>query len=351
MVEINMKNSTLRILAISAAVCKLSISYAFSSSSITTIRRSCVTTRRYTPDDGSTAEYDEAVRLDKLKSADEVASQLNKNIEECVMDCVDDNNDTTNYSDEKEQERTDLKKQLYKLSASYDRGFGATPTARDEAEDIISQLAAVNPTHNPARGVDGDGTVGEEVPLKGIWRMIWTSAYDVVSLGASPISQQSAIYQDISNPPVAINIIDFIPRSQSILPSSLSPPSLLRAEVATRASSRNVSTNDRVGLIFEGLKLQPIELLGQKVDNLPPLTIDFTWQRTLAEKLIELVPGLDKSSFGFSNEGSEEVSPDAPGYFDIPYVDDELLVIRQQSTPVQGTGGVFALIKVDSCKP
>ena len=33
------------------------------------------------------------------------------------------------------------------------------------------------------------------------------------------------------------------------------------------------------------------------------------------------------------------------------YVDNELLVIRQQSTPVQGTGGVFALIKVDSCKP
>ena len=346
-----MKNS-MKILAISAVVCNLGISYVFSFSSISIIRRSCViTTRRYSIEDGSTAEEAEAMRLDRLKSADEVANQLNKNIEECVMDCVDDDNDTTNYSNEKEQERNDLKKQLYKLSASYDRGFGATPTARDEAEDIITQLAAVNPTHNPARGIDGNGTAGEDdIPLKGIWRMIWTSAYDVVSLGASPISTTSAIYQDISYPPVAINIIDFIPKSQSILPSSLSPPSLLRAEVATRASSRNVSTNDRVGLVFEGLKLQPIELLGQKVDSLPPLSIDFTWQRTLVEKLIELVPGLDKSSFGFIDEG-EEGSPDAPGYFDIPYVDNELLVIRQQSTPVQGTGGVFALIKVDSCKP
>jgi len=334
-----------------SAIClsNLSIrSYGFSFSSISSIRRS----RIYSIEDGSTAEEAEAIRLDRLNAADEVASQLNKNIEECVMSCVDDDNDTPNFSNEKEQERTALKKQLYKLSASYDRGFGATPTARDEAEDIISQLAAVNPTHNPARGIDGDGTAGEDdIPLKGIWRMIWTSAYDVVSLGASPISTTSAIYQDISYPPAAINIIDFIPKSQSILPASLSPPSLLRAEVATRASSRNVSTNDRVGLIFEGLKLQPIELLGQKVDNLPPLSIDFTWQRTLVEKLIELVPGLDKSSFGFSDEGSEEVSPDAPGYFDIPYVDNELLVIRQQSTPVQGTGGVFALIKVDSCKP
>ena len=342
-------------LAISAAICNLSIScYAFSSSSSISTRRRCdisINTRRYNIEDGSTAEEAEALRLDRLTAADEVASQLNKNIEECVMDCVDDNNDTTNYSNDKEHERNNLKKQLYKLSASYDRGFGATPNARDEAEDIISQLAAVNPTHNPARGIDGDGTAGEDdIPLKGIWRMIWTSAYDVVSLGASPISTTSAIYQDISNPPFATNIIDFIPKTQSILPSSLSPPSLLRAEVATRASSRNVSTNDRVGLIFEGLKLKPIELLGQKVDNLPPLSIDFTWQRTLVEKLIELVPGLDKSSFGFSDKG-EEVSPDAPGYFDIPYVDNELLVIRQQSTPVQGTGGVFALIKVDSCKP
>jgi hypothetical protein len=26
------------------------------------------------------------------------------------------------------------------------------------------------------------------VPLKAIWRMIWTSAFDVVSLGASPFA-------------------------------------------------------------------------------------------------------------------------------------------------------------------
>ena len=247
--------------------------------------------------------------------------------------------------DANDDERTNLKSKLYQLAASYDRGFGTTPKARDEVNNIIEQLATLNPTANPSRGIDGissSSELEEDVPLKGIWRMIWTSAFDVVSLGASPISTTSAIYQDISNPPVAINIIDFIPKTQSVLPSAFSPPSLLRAEVATRASSRGLSTNDRVGLVFEGLKLQPIELLGQKVDTLPPLSIDFRWPKNLVMKLAELVPGLDPSSIGSS--GDENV--DAPGYFDIEYVDDELLIIRQQAP-----GGIFALVKVDSCEP
>ena len=79
----------------------------------------------------------------------------------------------------------DLKRQLYQLAASYDRGFGATPKARSQADDILSQLADLNPTPFAANGIDGDGG---EVPLKAIWRMVWTSAFDVVSLGASPFA-------------------------------------------------------------------------------------------------------------------------------------------------------------------
>ncbi len=150
----------------------------------------------------------------------------------------------------------------------------------------------------------------------------------------------SAIYQDI-NPPIATNIIDFIPRAQTLIFSPLS--SLLRAEVTTRASSRRGFPN-RVGLDFEGLKLQPIELLGQKVSDLPPLTVDFTWPRSLIEQLAKFVPVLD-NYFGFSGNGREK-NADAPGYFDVEYLDDELLIIRQQAP-----GGLFALVKVDNCDP
>merc|ERR1712071_539082 len=131
------------------------------------------------------------------------------------------------------------------------------------------------------------------------------------------------------------------PRAQTFLPASVSPPSLLRAEVATRASARTgMADNNRVGLIFEGLTLQPLELLGQKVDNLPALSVDFTWPRTLLERLADFVPGLD--GLGLGGDGDQNVKADAPGYFDVAYLDEELLVIRQQAP-----GGAFALVKVD----
>ena len=230
-----------------------------------------------------------------------------------------------------------LKRKLYKLAASFDRGFAATPKARTEANQIIQQLAAINPTKHASKGIDGD-EMGDDVPLRAIWRMIWTSAFDVVSLGASPIAAPSAIYQVITDPPIATNIIDFIPRVQTSFPSSIVPSSLLRAEVTTRASSRT-GAPERVGLVFEGVKLQPVELLGQRVDNLPPLSIDLTWQKTLIEQVANFVPGLE-------NFRSDGINVDSPGYFDVEYLDDELLIIRQQAP-----GGRFALVKVDNFDP
>ena len=152
-------------------------------------------------------------------------------------------------------------------------------------------------------------------------------------------SAPSAIYQVITNPPIAINIIDFIPRVQTFFPSSITPPSLLRAKVATRASSRQGNAN-RVGLVFEGVELQPIELLGQKVDNLPPLSIDLKWQQNLFDQVAPFVPVLS------SKGSSTDDDTDKPGYFDVEYLDDELLVIRQQAP-----GGVFALVRVDNYDP
>jgi hypothetical protein len=259
----------------------------------------------------------------------------------------DSNNNSQNKDDKDEDEninssRTELKRQLLSLAASYDRGFSSTPTVRQSVEDIIHQLAMMNPNKDKAsQGMNGsndnDDTNGD-VPLKGIWRLIWTTAYDVVSLGASPIVAPSAIYQDIRYPPTIINIIDFIPR---IL---LGPTSLLRAKVTTRASIRDVN---RVGLIFEGVVLQPMELLGQKVDILLPpiLTLDFTLPQTIIRQLINLVPGLNTDDDSSSKE-KDTNNDESPGYFDVEYVDEELLIIRQQVP-----GGVFALVKVDSCDP
>mmetsp|Transcript_21243 Transcript_21243/g.49887 ORF Transcript_21243/g.49887 Transcript_21243/m.49887 type:complete len:293 (-) Transcript_21243:1004-1882(-) len=245
---------------------------------------------------------------------------------------VSDSLDQTPTSTQGSAEATELKTRLLKLAASFDRGFASSPRASSEANDVIAQLQAMNPTSNANRGIDGYDSV---TPLKGIWRLIWTSALDVVSLGANPLAAPSAIYQDIRDPPTAVNIIDFIPRVQTLFPPSIAPSTLVRAEVTTRASERSSSPN-RVGLVFEGVKLQPIEFFGQSVSSLPPLSVDFTFGQGILDQVVSFVPGLDELR---DNE-------DAPGYFDVDYLDDELLIIRQGPG-----GGVFALIKVDSCDP
>jgi len=223
-----------------------------------------------------------------------------------------------------------LKNELLQLCASYDRGYGASTKAREDVQELVDELERLNPTpRNANRGIHGNNSSDEDedVPLRGIWRMVWTTALDVLTLGASPIAAPGAIYQEIRNPPLAINIIDFIPRIQSLLPLNF-PASLLRAEVTTRASARSQISNNRMGLAFEAVRLQPVQLLGQTNvgDFLPPLSINFP---TIP---LDSIPGVDPDN--------------SPGYFDITYVDDTLLII-QQNDP----GGYFVLVKVPNCDP
>jgi hypothetical protein len=229
-----------------------------------------------------------------------------------------------------------LQTQLLGYGASYNRGFGASPRARREVDDIIRQLESKNQETNAARGISGNNDrsnngydynyetrdASTSSPLKGAWRMIWTTALDVLSLEANPFVTTGAIYQ-VFDPPIITNVIDLLPSFQSLLPPSLLPiSSLLRANVKTRAYQRSNQPN-RIGLEFRSVQLQPVQALGVDVlDRLPPLGID-----------LPSLPGVTTPS------------DDGPGYFDVTFLDDELLIIRQQGD------GLFCLVKVDSIEP
>jgi len=231
-----------------------------------------------------------------------------------------------NNDDDSKGLRDNLKRQILQLGASYDRGFGASPRARTKMESILSRLESYNPQTNAARFIDGSGrtttdaSYGSQIsPLKGNWRMVWTTASDVLLLGGNPFIAIGAIYQFI-DPPVVTNVIDFFPRVQTLFPQTLSgisvPNSLARAKVTTKASSRGPTYPNRIGLNFERVELSGEELFGQHVSKLfPPLGID--------------LPRFD-------------VTQDV-GFFDVTYLDDELLVIRQNAP-----GGCFVLVQVDS---
>lgn len=209
-----------------------------------------------------------------------------------------------------------LKAQLLQLAASYDRGYGAGPSARESVGRLIEALEASNTATNAAAGIDGQSPS----PLWGNWRMIWTTAADVLGLQASPIFGVGAIYQ-VFEPPTVTNIIDFWPRVQALLPVGVAD-SLIRAKVQTAASPRRNQGN-RIGLDFESVELRPVRVAGMNVDVFPPLQLP--------------LPKLPASL-----RGSSESSP---GYFDVTYLDGDMLIIRQNAP-----GGLFCLLRVDSIR-
>jgi hypothetical protein len=225
---------------------------------------------------------------------------------EVILDCSTDKNAP--------EER--LKRELFQLGASYDRGYGASSSAREKALSVIERLEQYNTEMNASRGIEGgleDSDMNISSPLAGSWRMVWTTARDVLILEASPFFKTGSIYQ-IFDPPVVTNVIDFLPRIQSLLPL---PSSVVRATVQTRANLRQGKPN-RVGLVFESVQVAPMQIFGMAIDVFPPLGFD-----------LPKLPGTDEA--------------DGPGFFDVTYLDDELLVIRQNAP-----GGIFALVKVDS---
>ena len=214
---------------------------------------------------------------------------------------------------ENEPASASLKTELLQLAASYDRGYGATKRANEEVDSLISKLEAINPETNASQGVEGDDTS----PLSGSWRMVWTTAPDVLTLNANPLVTVGAIYQVFDLPKVT-NIIDLLPPFQTLIGSS-QMGSVLRAKVTTKAcrakNQEKDTESNKIGLNFEKVALEPVELLGNDVGFLPPLGFDL---------------------------------PPTPfeGYFDVTFLDQELLIVRQNAP-----GGLFVLAKVDNFDP
>ena len=103
-----------------------------------------------------------------------------------------------------------------------------------------------------------------------------------------------------------------------------------RLRVQTRARPRSAT---RVGLSFERVGAEQLAILGQAVPD---------WLPRPAVDLPQL--GLDVQRRIF-NVGDDEDPRDAasnPAFFDVMYLDDELLVIKQGSP-----GGLFAAVAVD----
>jgi len=215
------------------------------------------------------------------------------------------------------------KRKLYAQSAACDRGFGASSFDREEIDSLVSKLSSNCPIETPSMGlVPNVASDNDDVPLEGAWRMIYTSAYDVLSISASPFTLLQSIYQVIDRSGDSVNIIDIAPRIQPLLPLNLvGQGTTLRLRVFTKAYARSAN---RIGLTFKRVEAKPISFAGFDVSSiLPPFTTN-------------LISPLQ--SFGISGENGEK----GPGFFDILFLDQDTLIIRQNDP-----GGIFISTRSD----
>jgi len=223
-----------------------------------------------------------------------------------------------------------LKSSLYALCACCDRGFAASTSDRAEIETLLAQLSDLAPVPSPTAGLD-EGL--NYAPLKKCWKLIYTSASDVTGLGANPTAAVGGIYQDARELPTIVNVIDLSPRSLRNLPPGPLADALetsTRVKVKTQARSR--SQEGRVGLTFVAVEVEQRKVLGREVGFLPPLKL----------QLPQLGLDLQRTIFGVAEDEDPRDADNNPAFFDVKYVDDELLVINQGSP-----GGMFAAVKVE----
>ena len=231
-------------------------------------------------------------------------------------------------------ERDTLKAQLFRVCAMCNRGFGASERDRASVSSILEQLCQTSPCSEPVAGVTGseaskrwkgrgfeldynDPTIANG-PLEGVWRLIYTNATDVLSLDSNPFfAGVGEVSQEISLPNRIVNVIDLYPRVSALL-----PPGMLRTTTRIRVSTRaRAWSATRIGLTFEQVGVEALALLGFDLTKLVP---------QLSIPLLRL-PGSNRA--GADSDAS-------PAYFEVGYLDRELLVI-QQNQP----GGTFALVR------
>ena len=154
-----------------------------------------------------------------------------------------------------------LQTELLSLGEATNRGFDASRAMRQEAIAIIDQLAALNPTAEPASPYYDTTTYIPGPNICGKWTLVYTDAPDITSLASTPTAKLGRIGQDCS-PPYVKNVIEWKrPEWAERLPFSGTSESRILQKVCTKATA---SPKDPLQL---NLDLAGIELVTDDRNN------------------------------------------------------------------------------------
>eukprot|EP00310_Coccolithus_braarudii_P019537 CAMPEP_0183355246 /NCGR_PEP_ID=MMETSP0164_2-20130417/39595_1 /TAXON_ID=221442 /ORGANISM="Coccolithus pelagicus ssp braarudi, Strain PLY182g" /LENGTH=267 /DNA_ID=CAMNT_0025528289 /DNA_START=7 /DNA_END=810 /DNA_ORIENTATION=+ len=169
-----------------------------------------------------------------------------------------------------------LKVELRLTAARVNRGFTASANKSDRLQLLTAELESANTEIAP--------TSSEQLPGK--WRLDFTDAADVLSLGVLPVAEIGDIWQNISPSKEpgefnAQNVVELLP-----IGSALFATLGLRSAVEyTVDATCSVQSPMRLGLVFNGVRAKPVLPSSLQI-SLPPLSAALP--RQLVERLQEL---------------------------------------------------------------
>jgi len=212
-----------------------------------------------------------------------------------------------------EGERSALKRQLLAQCVGINRGFSAREEERAQVMDTVRALEAQQPWDAPICNGSPEG----KAPVGGTWRLAFTTALDVLSIGSNPFVEIGQIYQNIDPDCRAVmNIIEIQPRPLAAL-NGVVGSSMARLRVSAEALADG---NERIRISFAKIGVEGVSFFGNSLEGLLP---DFARAFTF---------GLPLRLDG----GDPSISA---GFFDTTFLDEDLRI------SVGSNGAIFVLVR------
>ena len=214
--------------------------------------------------------------------------------------------------------REAAKKSLFKLCTGLNRGLNAREDENRAAVALVESLEQLCPPKD-------DGMVmmrpadGGAAPIGGEWKLIYTTALDVLTVGLTPGVEVGQIYQNISpDLTEVVNIIELQPSLAAL--NGVLGSSLTTFTVRAKATVEGI---DRLRIAFQDVSVQAETLFGTQLSTLP-----------IPEALRRF-----KFSFPTALRGDGGDPSLSSGYFTTTFLDDDLRISRGNN------GALFVLVR------
>jgi hypothetical protein len=125
------------------------------------------------------------------------------------------------FNPETKDQINKIKSELFSVCATCDRGFGSTFEDIQKIDNLVTSLQSLSSLNDWTIGLYPRNNSETRALIQGVWKLAYTTAYDVLSLSGNPLTQLQGIYQVISSDGSSVNVIDFAPKLQTIFPLSI----------------------------------------------------------------------------------------------------------------------------------